>query len=269
MRQLVWREVAGRYRGATLGMVWSLLNPLLMLASYTFVFSTVLKAKWAPPSAPVPSPGAGPAAAVVPAAGSNTEFAIILFIGLIIFGIFAEVINRAPSLVLSNGHYVKRIVFPLETFVPVAMGTALFHAAISLVVLFAFMLFEHGGLPLTALWLPIILAPFVLLTMGLGWLFASLGVYLRDISQLMPSIMNMLMFMSPIFIPSSSLPDWIRPWLYLNPVTVPVEQARNVLFWHQAPDVTMLLLYTAAAIVIAVFGFEWFDKTRKGFADVI
>jgi lipopolysaccharide transport system permease protein len=263
IQQLVKREVLGRYRGAALGALWSLLTPLLMLAIYTFVFGAVFKAKWTPPA------GTGGATAVDAAAGSTAEFAIILFIGLIVFGIFAEVVTRAPGLVLSNISYVKKIVFPLETLVPVALGAALFHAALSLVVLFAFMLVQFGSVPPTALWLPVVLAPFVVLTLGLGWFLASLGVYMRDIAQVLPPAVNALMFLSPIFFPSSSLPPGIRNWLFLNPVALPIEQARNVLFWRRAPDLWALTVYMAVALAVAMLGYQWFQKTRKGFADVL
>jgi lipopolysaccharide transport system permease protein len=131
------------------------------------------------------------------------------------------------------------------------------------------MLFHSGTIPLTALWLPVILLPFVALTLGVGWFLASLGVYLRDISQLLPSVMNALMFLSPVFFPSSAIPVGIRSWLFLNPVALPIEQTRNVLFWRQMPDFAALLPYTMISFMVAVLGYLWFQKTRKGFADVL
>jgi lipopolysaccharide transport system permease protein len=260
IRQLVLREVLGRYRGAALGLVWSLLTPLFSLAIFTFVFGSIFQARWKPPT--VGAIGSAEAT-------STSDFAIILFIGLIIYNIFAEVVTRAPSLILSNVHYVKKIVFPLETLVPVAMCSALVHAGLSLVVMLGFMLFQSGTIPLTALWLPVILLPFVALTLGVGWFLASLGVYLRDISQLLPSVMNALMFLSPVFFPSSAIPVGLRSWLFLNPVALPIEQTRNVLFWRQMPDFAALLPYTMISFMVAVLGYLWFQKTRKGFADVL
>lgn len=258
--QLVRREVLGRYRGAALGVVWSLLTPLLMLAIFTFIFSAVFKARWTPPAA---ADGAQ-------AASTGTgEFAIILFIGLIVFNLFSEVVTRAPSLILSNVSYVKKIVFPLETLVPVALGSALFHAGLSVFVLFGFMLFQMGSIPLTALWLPLIIAPLLLLTLGIGWFLASFGVFVRDVAQLLPSLMNGLMFLSPIFFPTSALPPFIKAWAFLSPIALPIEQARNVLFWGHRPDFEPLVIYTLVSISIAVLGYQWFQKTRKGFADVL
>ncbi|MDA4846557.1 ABC transporter permease [Hoeflea sp. E7-10] len=251
--QLVRREVVGRYKGSMLGILWSLLTPLFMLGVYTFVFGMVFKARWA---------GAAEDT-------SMAEFAITLFAGLIMFQLFAEVVSRAPMLVLSNPNYVKKIVFPLETLVPVALGAALFHTGLSLVVLIVFMLPVYGSVPMTALLLPLVLVPYCLSILGLSWFLASFGTYVRDIGQILGTIITALMFLSPIFFPLSALPDWLQPWLALNPIALPVEQARNVLLFGQLPDMGPLALYSLASLALAVLGFQFFQKTRKGFADVL
>lgn len=258
-RRLVERDVGGRYRGSTLGLLWSLLTPLLMLGVYTLVFGTVFKARWSTPE------GTGPASAGT----SMIEFAIILFAGLIVFQLFAEVITRAPGVVLANQNYVKKIVFPLEILVPVALGSALFHAAVSLLVLLAFMLPVYGGVPWTALLLPLVLGPYCLMILGLGWFLASLGTYVRDIGQVLGTLVTALLFLSPIFFPSSALPAWIRPWLVLNPVALPVEEARNLLIFGRLPDFAALAVYGVAAVAVCGLGYLWFQITRKGFADVL
>lgn len=250
---LVRRDVIGRYRGSALGVLWSLLTPLFMLAVYTFVFGTVFKARWA---------GQGDDASIA-------EFAILLFSGLIVFQLFAEVITKAPVLILSNAHFVKKVVFPLEILVPVALGSALFHMAVSLLVLFAFLVPVHGSIPLTALWLPVILAPFCLVVLGLAWFLASLGTYLRDISQVLGTIVTALMFLSPIFFPLAALPEWIRPYIYFNPIALPIEQLRNALIFGISPEWFPLLVYTASSIVIVLLGYVFFQMMRKGFADVL
>ena len=178
-------------------------------------------------------------------------------------------VTRAPTLMLSNVNYVKKVVFPLEILPIVALGSALFHLCVSLAVLLAFMLAVMGHIAPTAVLLPVVLAPFVLVVLGLGWFFASLGVYLRDITQFLGTIVTALMFLSPIFYPSSALPEWIRPWLVLNPLTLPIEQAREVLIWGRAPDFAALALYGVVAFAIAGAGLAWFQATRKGFADVL
>lgn len=255
--QLARREVLGRYRGSTLGMLWSLLTPLFMLAVYTFVFGTIFKARWM-------SPEGGEASEP-----SMAKFAVILFTGLVIYQLFSEVINRAPGLVLANVNYVKKIVFPLEILPAVALGSALFHLIVSVMALFAFYPFVIGMPPPTVLLLPFVLAPFCVLILGLAWFLASLGVYLRDISQFLGTLVTAMMFLSPIFFPSTALPEWLRPYLFLNPIALPVEETRNVLIWGHLPDWTALGIYSVVATMIAALGFAWFQKTRKGFADVL
>lgn len=247
----VKREVLGRYRGSFLGLLWSFFNPLFMLAVYTFVFSVVFKARWNVES------------------DSKTEFALVLFAGLIVFNLFGETINRSPSLVLNNPNYVKKVVFPLEILPVVTLLSALFHGLISLGVwLLAHLLFF--GLPhATALYLPLIILPFMLFVIGLSWGLASIGVFLRDVSQFIGTIITVLMFMTPIFYPVTALPEEFRQWLYFNPLTPVIEQSRDVLYWGKQPDFALLGIYALASAVIAWLGFAWFQKTRKGFADVL
>ena len=258
---LVRREIAGRYRGSMLGMLWSLLTPLFMLAVYTFVFGVVLRARWA-------SVG-GEGAQAAAAQPTTAEFAIILFAGLIVFQLFSEVVLRAPTLVLGNANYVKKVVFPLQILPVVSLGSALFHAGVSLVVLLGFMLAVYGAIPLTALLLPIVIAPYCLMILGIAWFLAALGVYYRDINQILGTLVTALMFLSPIFFPLSALPEWIRGWIALNPVSLPVEQTRALLIFGAMPDLLGLAAYTAAALAVAALGYAWFQKTRKGFADVL
>ena len=171
--------------------------------------------------------------------------------------------------VLENTSYVKQIVFPLEILVPVAIGSAAVHAVISFAVLASFMLLFTGTIPVTVLWLPVVVGPLLVLTLGLGWFLTSVGVYLRDLGQLTGPLMSGLMFLSPIFYPSSAQPEWLRAWLRLNPLTLPIEQARNAVIWGVTPDLIGLVVYTMIALGVAVLGYLWFQKTRKGFADVI
>lgn len=247
----VKREVLGRYRGSILGVLWSFFNPLFMLVVYTFVFSVVFQARWST------------------ASESKTEFALVLFAGLLVFNLFAECINRAPSLIVGNPNYVKKVVFPLEILPWVGLGAALFHAAVSLGVwLVAYLIFF--GLPhATIFYLPLVLLPFALFIIGISWALASLGVYLRDVGQFIGLLTTVLMFLSPIFYPASALPENYRSLLYMNPMTPVIEQTRDVLFWGKAPDFSMLGIYLLATSAIAWLGFAWFQKTRKGFADVL
>jgi lipopolysaccharide transport system permease protein len=251
IKTLVQREVVGRYRGSVMGILWSFFNPVFMLMVYTFVFSVVFKARWSVGS------------------DSKTEFALVLFAGLIVFNLFAECVNRAPGLILANVNYVKKVVFPLEILPWVALGSALFHTLVSLGVwLIAYLIFF--GVPhLTVLLLPVIILPLLLLIIGVTWGLTSLGVYLRDVSQFIGILTTVLMFLSPIFYPAIALPEGYRYLLLLNPLTPAIEQIRDVLFWGKAPDMSVISVYMLAALLIAWLGFAWFQKTRKGFADVL
>lgn len=248
---LIQREVLGRYKGSVLGIFWSLITPILMLAVYTFVFSVVFKARW----------GAG--------GDSKTEFALVLFAGLIIFNLFAECIGRAPGLILANVNYVKKVIFPLEILPLVSMGSALFHFSVSLGVWFIAYLIFFGVPHWHVVVLPLVLFPLVIFVVGLSWALSSLGVYLRDVGQLIGLIITVVMFLTPIFYPASALPVEYQPLIYLNPLTPPIEMTRGVLYWGKLPDFSMLAIYTACSLACAMLGFAWFQETRKGFADVI
>ncbi|HEX5944008.1 MAG TPA: ABC transporter permease [Anaerolineales bacterium] len=250
--QMVKREVLGRYRGSTLGLAWSFFYPVVMLGVYTFVFSVVFKARW----------GIG-------GEESKANFAIILFVGMIVHGLFAECVNRAPGLILSNVNYVKKVIFPLEILPWVAMGSALFHAVISLAVLLIAQFVLNFSLPWTAIFFPLVILPLVIATMGFAWVLSATGVYVRDISQMTGIITTVLLFVSPVFYPVSALPIEYRGWLLLNPLTFVIEEARNVLIWGRVIDWPRWGISVLAGFTIAWIGFWWFQKVRKGFADVL
>lgn len=250
--QMAWREVIGRYKGSVFGLLWSFITPVLMLTVYTFVFSVAFKAKWS-----------------VSGEDSKTGFAIVLFVGLIVHGLLAEVLNRAPSLILNNVNYVKKVVFPLEILPVISLIAASFHSLISLIVLlFAFVII-NGYLPSTILFIPIVLLPLVILIMGLAWILASLGVFFRDIAQSIGIITTIMLFLSPVFFPLSALPEKYQPFIMLNPLTFIIEQSREVLIYEHLPNWFGLGAYLFIATVIAWTGYYWFQKTRKGFANVL
>lgn len=251
IRALVKREVLGRYRGSALGILWSFFHPVFMLAVYTFVFSVVFKARWSGGS------------------DSKTEFALVLFAGLIIFNLFSECVSRAPSLILANANYVKKVVFPLEILPLVSLGSALFHTLVSFGVWLLFYLIFFGLPKATLILFPLVLIPLLFFTMGLSWLLASLGVYLRDVGQIIGLTVTVLMFLSPIFYPVSALPEEYRILLNLNPLTLVIEQARDVLVWGKPLDPLVFIAYAIVSYFVAWLGFAWFQKTRKGFADVL
>ena len=248
---LAKRDALGRYRGSALGIAWSFFYPLLMLTVYTFVFSGVFKARW------------------TGGVGSTTEYALMLFAGLLVFTMFAECLNRAPSLILANVNYVKKVAFPLEILPWVVFGAALFHLAITLLVWLLFYAVLFGVPHATAILVPVILLPLALVILGLTWFLAALGVYLRDVGQIVGVVTSTLMFLSPIFYPITAIPERMRPFLYLNPLTLTVEQIRDVLMSGTLPDWSAFSLFLVCGAIVACAGFAFFQKTRKGFADVL
>ncbi|HEY8036063.1 MAG TPA: ABC transporter permease [Methylobacter sp.] len=251
--QMTKREVVGRYKGSVMGLAWSFFNPVFMLTVYTFVFSEIFKSRWG---------GIG-------GDDSKTQFAVVLFVGMIVLSLFSEVLNRAPGLILSNVNYVKKVVFPIEILPVIAMGGALFHSLISLGVLLAAFTLFNGYLHWTVIFIPLVLLPLVILTTGLAWMLASLGVFLRDVGQTIGIITTVLMFLSPVFYPVTAVPERFRPFIMANPLTFIIEQAREVLIWGHTPNWTGLAGYTLAAVIVVWIGYAWFQKTRKGFADVL
>jgi lipopolysaccharide transport system permease protein len=251
--QMTKREVVGRYKGSAMGLAWSFFNPVFMLVVYTFVFSDIFKSRW---SGDVGN-------------DSKTQFAVVLFVGMIVLNLFNEVLNRAPSMILSNVNYVKKVVFPIEILPVVAMGAALFHSVISLGVLLIAFVFFNGHLHWTAVFTPLVFLPLVILTTGIAWMLASIGVFLRDVGQTIGMVTTVLMFLSPVFYPVTAVPEKLRPFIMANPLTFIIEQAREVLIWGHLPNWVGLGTYTFAAIAIAWIGYMWFQKTRKGFADVL
>jgi lipopolysaccharide transport system permease protein len=255
-RNLWWlmtrRDVVGRYRGSVFGLSWSFFNPILMLFIYTFVFSVVFKARWD-----------------IGQNDSKTNFAIVLFIGLIVHGLFAECINRAPGLILSNVNLVKRVVFPLEILPFVAIASALFHMMASMVILIFAMLVFSSTLPWTIFLFPMVLLPFLFATAGFSLFLAATGVYVRDIGQITGVVTSILLFLAPVFYPISALPKDYQILLHLNPLTFVIEESRKVIIWGYFPNFIGWLIYFTSSLVILWLGFWWFQRARKGFADVI
>jgi len=253
--QLARREVVGRYKGSIFGVAWSFLNPVFMLIVYTFVYSVVFKSQWT---------GVG-----VSQTETRTEFALILFVGIIIHTLISEVFNRAPLLIINNQNYVKRVVFPLEILPVVSVISAVFHATVSLLVMLLAFGAINGYFQWTVVYAPLVILPFVVLTLGFAWVLASLGVYLRDLGQFIGLLTTALMFLAPVFYPLSALPSEFRPWIIANPLTFIIEQMREVLIWGHAPDWAGLLVYSLVSLATAWCGLAWFQRTKKGFADVL
>jgi lipopolysaccharide transport system permease protein len=252
LRQFTRREIEGRYRGSYLGIVWSMLLPLMMLGIYTFVFSVIFKARWQGNT----DAGQG-------------EFAVTLFAGLIAFNIFSECVSRAPTSITANPNYVKKVVFPLEILAASTLGAALFHSLISIAILLVATLLIMGTLSVTIVLLPLAMLPLIGLCLGLGWFLASLGVYVRDTAYAIGIVTQVLFFMSAIFYPVSAVPESLQPIMYLNPLTTIVEGFRRVLIWNQPLDWIPWLVVTLVSGAMLLLGYTWFMKTKSGFADVV
>lgn len=261
--QLSQREVQGRYRGSMLGWGWTLITPLLTLAVYTFVFSQVFQARWGDLQQ------SGP-----------LVFAINLFAGLIVFNLFSETATQAPGLIMGNANLVTKVIFPLEILPAVTVVVALFHALTSLVVLVGFQLlngllstpevgFDSLGIPATLLLLPLVWLPMVSGCLALGWLLSALGVYLRDLGQVIGVVVNLLLFLSAVFYPLSALPSQWQPLLQLNPIVLVIEQTRRVAVNGQLPSLSYLVLGGLLGFLACEFAFRSFQKARRGFADVL
>ncbi|HDR9128353.1 TPA: ABC transporter permease [Burkholderia vietnamiensis] len=248
--QLMRRDIAGRYRGSLFGTIWAFLNPLLMLSLYTVVFGVFLHARWA-------------------GASNSLQFSVVLFAGLIIFNFFAECLNRAPMLICAHVNYVKKVVFPLELLSWMTVGTALFHACVSMLVWIVFAAIVYGTVHWTLVFLPLIFVPLILMTVGISWIVSSFGVYVRDIGQIIGVLTSFIMFLCPIFYAIESLPQAFQALLRANPLTFIVQQARGVMIGGQLPDFQMLAIYIVSSFVFAWLSLAWFQRARDGFADVL
>ena len=249
---LARREITGRYRGSLFGSLWSLITPVLMLAVYTLVFGVVLATRW---------PG-----------GQDEGIGMValrLLAGTLLHGLLADSLSRAPALVISQPNYVNKVVFPLEVLGWVSLLSSLFHMTIALALLLVVNGVWGSGFALAQISMPLVLLPYALLMLGVTWLFASFGVYVRDLAQLVGPLIMMTMFLGPIFFPRSAMPLAMQPWLALNPVTIPIEQSRAAIFDGLWPDWAALAEYSLVAILVYLLGLWVFATLKKGFADVI
>lgn len=250
--ELVKRDVIGRYRGSFLGLIWSFLHPLFMLLVYVFVFGVVFEIKWG-----------------VKLDTGEKQFAVILFSGLILHALLAECLVRAPGIIVANTQFVKKVVFPLETLPVMLVCTAVFHFLIGFLLLSVFNTVAHQVFYFKSLLFPVIVLPLVLLTLGLSWMLASIGVFVRDIGHITGILATMLLFMCPIFYPLDRVPETFQWVLYLNPLTLIVEQFRIIVIYGKWPDWGALMIYYVVALTVLRAGYRWFQRTRSGFADVL
>ncbi len=252
LSQLVIRNIASRYKGSLLGLLWSFIQPLLMLCVYTFVFSVVFKARWG-----------------MDVGDNRSAFAIMMFCGMALYSIFSESVSSSCGIILGNQNYVKKVIFPLE-ILPLAQTVSSFIlGTVWFILLFLGVLFIFGTLSWTMLLLPLVLLPLFLFSCGISFFVASWGVYLRDTQYIVGVVLQILFFMTPIFYPITAVPKEFRWPLQINPLTIMIEEARKVFLLGKLPDWGFLGIAFLVSVVVLQVGFVWFLKTKKGFADVL
>ncbi|MFO6423845.1 ABC transporter permease [Motilimonas sp. KMU-193] len=255
-RRLIWamakREIAAKYKGSVLGVFWTFLNPLFMLAIYTFVFKYIFKARWS-----------------VPEGSAEVDFATLLFAGLLLHGWLAEVFARSVSLITGNVNLVTKIQFPLEILPWINLVSSGIQLLIGIGVLFIFMLFNQIPLQPQLLLVPILLLPLAIFLLGASWLIAALGVFIRDIEQFMMSFITVLLFTSTIFFSLENAPALIQPILQFNPLTVPVEAFRNAAIFGTFDNWGIWGIYFASSVLFMLLGFAVFKRLKPVFSDIL
>lgn len=248
--QLAWRRIVVRYRGSLLGLAWSVVSPLLTLAIFTLVFGVMFGSRWTDDA-------------------NTVQYALLLYLGLCVFWLVSECIGEATSVIADHASYVKKVVFPIEVLPWILVVTALFHIAIRLAIfVVAWAVFE-GRPPLTLIWLPGVLVPLVFASVGLSYVIACAGALVRDLREGMSLLLTALMFLSPILYPLHSVPEAFRPLILLNPLTLPVEQVREVAAFGTSPDLGSWGLAVLVSWALAWLGAAAFARMRGVFADVV
>jgi lipopolysaccharide transport system permease protein len=251
IRSMARRDILARYRGSFGDVFWTVLNPLLLMATYFFVFGVVLHSRFSPTDR------------------SSTGFALYFLAGMLPWLAFSEPAGRAPHVVLEHRNFVKKLIFPLETLpvnqVVAGLVTELFAAGVFLVAL----LVIRGAIPITVIWLPVLLAPQLLFTLGMCWFLAGLGVFVRDLGQIMGFLLTLWFFVTPICYSEANLPANALFILRKNPMYVLVHGYRAILLEQHAPELMPLVKLWMVALAVFFLGHAWFYKLRKSFADVI
>lgn len=250
IRRLAARELQARYRGSMLGIAWAVIVPLGMVLMYTFVFGSILKMRWSGIN------------------GSTENMTAFFLAGLIVHQLLSEGVARAPSLVLDNKNYVTRVVFPLEILSVVTVAVALVSAAIGLVLLVCLVALTSGMPPATVLLSPLVLLGMVPMLLGLIWILSAIGVFVRDLGQIMPVVLSVLFFLAPVVYPRSSVPEPFDTFVVLNPVTIPIETMRALVFGHPFPW-ELASIYLVISLIVCWIGLASFLRLRRAFADVL
>jgi lipopolysaccharide transport system permease protein len=252
LRQYLRRQIALRYKSTALGVAWSLVNPLFMLAVYTIVFGVVMHAHF----------GIGKNE-------SPFDYGLTIFCSLNLFNLCGEMITRAPRLIVTQPNLVKKVVFPLEILPIVSTLDALVHCVIAFVPLFVALIILHHNVPWSFVLLPIFLIPTTLLALGVGFLLSALGVFVRDVENMVAPVLTILLLGSAVFYPVSAVQGLLKIWFAFNPITIIVESARRSLVWGAAPDILPLTAVTLASAIFVFLAGAFFLKAKPAFADVM
>lgn len=248
--EMARREIMIQLKGSFGGIVWPLLQPVLLLAVFAFVFGEIMRVKWA-------------------RAGGTQDFVLLLFTGLIVFNLFGECLQRAPGLLVSRPNLVKKVVFPLESLAWVHVLQALFTFALSLLVLLGFALVVRGGLAWTIVFVPLVIVPVVLAGLGVSWLVGAAAVFVRDIAQVVGPLVTALLFLSPVFFDLSAVPEGFRTLFSLNPLSPSIEQMRTVILDGRPPDPVQLCIGILVSFCFAWLSLWFFRRAREDFADAL
>jgi len=248
----VWREFEGRYKGTYLGPAWALLSPLLTLAVYFFVFNIVLGAKFESIE------GAG-----------RADFALIMFSGIIVYNIFAVSASKAPLSIAERASFVKKVVFPLEILPVAALGASLLNAVLGLLMLIPALLIFSPKVSSTMYLFPLVLLPVCAFSLGVSWFLGALGVFVRDIGQAVSILLQLLFFASPVIYPLSAVPEFLQLPMRLNPLTTILEDTRRTLVLGLDIEWGWWALVSLASLLVMQFGYVWFMRTKRIFADAI
>lgn len=250
--RLVRRDVEQRFRGSRLGWAWLLLQPLVTIATFYFVFVVVFNNRWGNADEP------------------TGEFILALFVGILVFNVFSEIVGKSPGLISGNVNFVKKVVFPLDILPVVSALSALVLFVLGACIwLITFMLVRGGLPPMMALVAPLFLVPIVLYAVGTTWVLSAISVYFRDIGQAVPLVLQALIFLTPVLYPLDRVPGALRGVLMANPLTIPLEAMRNACLSGSLPDLAPLSFNLAGGLAVAAIGHAFFQRARLGFADVL
>lgn len=256
LRMFITRDLQARYKNTWGGLLWLVIQPIIMLSIYTLVFQHILGVKWGTQNANSEN-------------ASGVDFALNLYLGLVVFNIFSEALQAAPTVLRAHSNLIKKVRFPISILPSIPLGLALCDATLGLAIWLLVYVFTLGLPPLTTLYLPLVLLPLILFVMGLCWLIASLSAYMRDINQIVRFVVTSLLFLSPIFFPLQSMPLDLQGILSFNPLAIEIEMLRDIMVGGVAPDWGYYFGFLGLSLLVYCAGYYWFELTSDGFVDVL